>query len=124
MTEILQTLINNVKSNVPGYIALCVTDLSSGEALASDTMSKDFDPVLASAYNLEVVKAKLNAIKALGIQEEIRDISITLSNQVHIISVAPSGTYFIYLAVSSESANMGITKTLLNKYKENLNNEL
>ena len=62
-------------------------------------------------YEDEVV-AKLKAIEALGLNEEIQDITITLSSQIHIINIAPSGAYFVYLAVDSKDANLGITKAL------------
>lgn len=124
MKEILNDFIENLKNNVPGFVAVSITDVSSGEAYDSFTKDESFDPNLASAYNLEVVKAKLKAIEALGLNEEIQDITITLSSQVHIINIAPSGAYFIYLAVDSKDANLGITKALLNKYKVDLNNAL
>ncbi|AZJ31702.1 MULTISPECIES: hypothetical protein [Tenacibaculum] len=124
MKEILNDFIENLKSNVPGFVAVSVTDVSSGEAYDSFTKDESFDPNLASAYNLEVVKAKLKAIEALGLNEEIQDITITLSSQIHIINIAPSGAYFVYLAVDSKDANLGITKALLNKYKVDLNNAL
>lgn len=120
MKEILNDLINNLKA-IDGFIAISITDVSTGEAYDALTVDKKFDPNLASAYNLEVVKAKLKAIEALGLKEEIADITITLSSQIHIINVAPSGNYFIYLAVDSKKANLGITKALLNKYKVKLN---
>lgn len=124
MKQILDDLVKNVSKNVPGYIALAVTEIEAGEPLVADTVDKNFDPILASAYNLEVVKAKLKAIEALGLKEEIKDISITLDTQIHIINVAPSGSYFIYLAIDSSKANLAITKTLLNKYKKELNNAI
>ncbi len=124
MNEILTDFIENVKVNVPGFVAVSVTDIGSGEAYESFTARSDFDPNLASAYNLEVVKAKLKAIEALGLDEDIDDITITLSTQVHIIDIAPSGAYFVYLAVDSAQANLGITKALLNKYKMKLNDAL
>jgi len=124
MKEILNDFIENLRTNVPGFIAVSVTDVGSGEAYESFTVDPNFDPTLASAYNLGVVKAKLKAIDALKLNEEIQDITITLSSQVHVINIAPSGTYFIYLAVDSKEANLGITKALLNKYKVDLNNAL
>ena len=60
----------------------------------------------------------------LFLKETIEDITITLDNQVHIINISPSGAYFIYLAVDSSKANLGITKSLLNKYKQDLNKAL
>ncbi|TYQ00352.1 hypothetical protein C7447_101964 [Tenacibaculum adriaticum] len=123
MNDVLNSFIENAKS-VPGFIAVSVTEIESGVAYESFSARKDFDPNLASAYNLEVVKAKMSAIKALGLKEDIQDITITLTDQVHIINIAPSGAYFIYLAVDSKDANMGITKSLLNKYKVELNKAL
>ena len=119
MNNVLKAFIKDIK-NVPGLIAVSVTEIESGVAYESFTADKNFDPNLAAAYNLEVVKAKLKAIKALSLNEEIQDITITLSNQVHIIKVAPSKAYFIYLAVSSKEANIGITKSLLTKHKKAL----
>ena len=123
MNDVLKTFIDNVKE-VPGFIAVSVTEIESGVAYDSFTADEKFDPNLASAYNLEVVRAKLKAIEALGLKEEIEDITITLSGQVHIINIAPSKAYFIYLAVDSKNANLGITKSLLNKYKVEINKAL
>ncbi|CAL2088707.1 hypothetical protein [Tenacibaculum dicentrarchi] len=124
MTDILNDLIKNVSENIPGYIALSVTEIESGETLVSDSVKSDFDIDLASAYNLEVVNAKLKAISVLGLNEEVKDITITLTDQIHIINIAPNGGYFIYLAIDSAKANIAITKTLLNKYKADLNNAI
>jgi len=124
MTEILNDLVSNVSKNIPGYIALSVTEIESGEALIANSVSSEFNVELASAYNLEVVNAKLKAISALGLKEDIKDITITLTDQIHIINIAPTGGYFIYLAIDSAKANIAITKTLLNKYKAQLNDAL
>lgn len=45
---------------------------------------------------------------------------ITLSSQIHIIDVSENGEYFIYLAVDSTRANLGMTKSILNKYKKEI----
>ncbi len=124
MNDILSAFIANMKDKVPGFIAVSVTEIESGVAYDSLTVDDSFDPNLASAYNLEVVKAKLKAIEALGLKESIEDITITLNNQVHIINIAPSKAYFIYLAVDSSQANLGITKSLLNKYKVEINDAI
>jgi len=119
MNDILKSFIDDIKT-VPGYIAVSITEIESGVAYESNTADESFDPNLAAAYNLEVVKAKLNAIEALELDEQIEDITITLSTQVHIINIAPSKAYFIYLAIDSGKANLGITKSLLNKHKKAL----
>ena len=47
-----------MKNNIPGFIAVSVTEVRSGVSYGSDSVDPSFDPNLASAYNLEVVKAK------------------------------------------------------------------
>lgn len=124
MSDYLRQFGEEIKKNVPGYIAVAVTEIKSGISYYSNSAIADFDPELASAFNLEVVKAKLNAINALGLNETIDDIMISLSSQIHIIDVADNNEYFIYLAVDSTKANLGMTKALLNKYKKEITKKL
>jgi len=122
MTNVLDKFIQDMKTNVPGFIAVSVTEVRSGVSYGAESVDPSFDPNLASAYNLEVVKAKQNALQILGLasKEKIEDILITLTNQIHIIDIAASGGYFIYLAVDSSKANLGLTRALLAKYKKDL----
>jgi hypothetical protein len=122
MTNVLDKFIQNMKSNVPGFIAVSVTEVRSGVSYGSDSVDPSFDPNLASAYNLEVVKAKQNALQILGLasKERIVDILITLTDQIHIIDISANGSYFIYLVVDSTKANLGLTRALLSKYKKDL----
>ncbi len=124
MNNVLNSFMDNVKTNITGLIGVCVTDIESGEAYASHSFNPDYDISIASAYNLEVVRAKLEAIKALGLTEDIEEMTIELSSQIHIINIAPSRAYFIYVALDSKKANLGIARALLNKYKSELNDLL
>ena len=94
MELILKDLVSNIKESIPGYIGVSVTDMSSGESLVSDSVLEGFDTELASAFNVEII----NAIRK------------TMN--------------FTYLALNKDKANIGITKKLLAKYMESLNNEL
>ena len=122
MINVLDKFIQDMKTNVPGFIAVSVTEVRSGVSYGAESVDPSFDPNLASAYNLEVVKAKQNALQILGLasKEKVEDILITLTNQIHIIDIAASGGYFIYLAVDSTKANLGLTRALLAKYKKDL----
>ncbi|WP_346880761.1 hypothetical protein [uncultured Algibacter sp.] len=124
MSNFLEQFSQDIKKNVPGYIAVTVTEVSSGVCYVSHSDSKDFDPEIASAFNLEVVKAKQSAIKELGLESTIQDILITLTDQIHIIDLSENGEYFIYLAVDSAKANLGMTRALLKRYKKNIVAEL
>ena len=122
MINVLDKFIQDMKTNVPGFIAVSVTEVRSGVSYGAESVDPSFDPNLASAYNLEVVKAKQNALQILGLssKEKIEDILITRTNQIHIIDIAASGGYFIYFAVDSSKANLGLTRALLAKYKKDL----
>ena len=122
MTNVLDKFIQDMKNNIPGFIAVSVTEVRSGVSYGSDSVDPSFDPNLASAYNLEVVKAKQNALQVLGLasKERIVDILITLTDQIHIIDISSNGSYFIYLVVDSTKANLGMTRALLSKYKKDL----
>lgn len=124
MSDFLQQFGDEVKKNIPGYIAVAVTEIKSGISYFSDSAVASFDPELASAFNLEVVKAKLNAISALGLDQGIDDIMISLTNQIHIIDISENNEYFIYLAVDSNKANLGMTKALLNKFKKDITEKM
>ncbi|MDP5198102.1 hypothetical protein [Flavobacterium sp. DG2-3] len=124
MSDFLQNFQNDLKENVNGFIAVSVTEVETGMSYCSLTVKPDFDPELASAYNLEVVKAKLNALRALGLNQKINDILITLTDQIHIIDVSEDGRYFIYLAVDSTKANLGLTRATLSKYKKDITSKL
>jgi len=124
MQKLLDDLINNVKENIPGYIAISVAEMSSGESLVSNSNIPEFDPALASAYNVEIINAKRKAIEALGLKENLNDIHFQLDEQIHVIDISPSGEYFVYLAVDSKKANLALSRKLLKKYTEELSKEL
>ncbi|NHN25131.1 hypothetical protein FIA58_005505 [Flavobacterium jejuense] len=124
MSDFLSQFGEELKKNVSGYIAVAVTEIKSGISYYSDSVLADFDPELAAAYNLEVVKAKLKAIEALNLNQSIDNIMITLTSQLHIVDVSDDNQYFIYLAVDSTKSNLGMTKALLNKYKNSLSGKL
>ncbi|MBF2092113.1 hypothetical protein H1R85_06275 [Flavobacterium psychrophilum] len=124
MSDFLKQFGEELKKNVSGFIAVAVTEIKSGVSYYSLSVDKNFDPELAAAFNLEVVKAKLNAINALGLNQSIDDILINLSSQIHIIDISENNEYFIYLAVDASKSNLGMTKALLNKYKKEISGNL
>ena len=122
MTNVLDKFVQDIRTNVPGFIAVSVTEVKSGVSYVAASADPNLDPNLASAYNLEVVKAKMSALRILGLEdkEKIEDILITLTNQIHVIDLAPNGNYFVFLVVDASKANLGITRSLLARYKKDL----
>lgn len=123
-TDFLNVFLQDMKDNISGFIAVSVTEIETGLSYGSLSVDANFDAEIASAYNLEVVKAKFKAVKALNLDADIEDILITLTNQIHIIDVSPNKKFMIYLAADSTKANLGMTRAVLRKYKGELEKNL
>ena len=61
---------------------------------------------------------------ALNLNQDIEDILITLSNQIHIIDISPNKKFMIYLAADATKANLGMTRAVLRKHKADLEKNL
>jgi predicted regulator of Ras-like GTPase activity (Roadblock/LC7/MglB family) len=113
-------VVQDVLNDLPGLVAVAVVDITSGMALASHSNSPNINPETAAAYNTEVVKQKQKAMSALKLSgENIEDILITLTNQLHLIKLA--GNKFIYLVVNSRETNLAIAREVLRSSADNLN---
>ena len=109
-----------MKQYIPVFIAIAVIEIKSGISFCSLSVDPSFDPEIAWVYNLEVAKSKMKAIQALGLKDEFQDILITLKTQINIIDIAANGEYTIYATVNAVNGNLGMARSLLNKYKKTL----
>ncbi len=123
-TDFINVFLQDIKNNINGFIAVSITEIETGLSYGSLTNDKSFDAEIASIYNLDVVKAKFKAVQALGIDQEIKDILITLTSQIHIIDVSPNKKFMIYLVADSTKANLAMTRGVLKKYKGELEKNL
>ena len=97
-------------SAIGGFIGACLVDSETGLMMASEGGGK-FDLEAAGAANTEVVKAKLNAIEMLGLNDNIDDILITLGKQFHLIRpLEKNPTVFLYVALDKKAANLGMAR--------------
>lgn len=109
ITETLETLLKT-----DGASAAALVDSSSGMLLGKAGNGIDLD--VAAAGNTEVVRAKLKTIKALGLDESIDDILITLSSQYHIIRpLTETPEVFIYLVLDSSKSNLALARINVKK---------
>lgn len=99
---------------VDGAIGAVIADWESGMALGFTGGQGRLDMELAAAGNCQVVKAKMQTMKSLGISGSIQDILITLDDQMHLIR--PSKTMpslFIYLAIDKAKGNLALARMKL-----------
>ena len=112
--QILET-IEKISSEMNGFIAASVVDMESGLTLGAKSLRNDFDLAVASAYNSELVKQKTKIIKALNLKSTLEDMVLTLSDQIHLIKLITPNV-FLYLAADKESTNLGIVRSVVNRY--------
>jgi hypothetical protein len=111
--------LGKMESEITGFIGASVVDLESGMTLGVRTTRSDFDLTAASAYNSEIVKQKIKAMKALNLKSTLEDILLTLSDQIHLIKIVSPAT-FVYLAADRSLTNLAIVRSTVNKHATSL----
>ena len=108
LNESLQDLMS-----LEGAMCAAVVDCNSGMMLGSIGTGVDLE--LAAAGNTEVVRAKMKTMKALGLNDTIEDMLITLGKQYHIIRPsAKLAGIFIYYVLDSSRANLALARRKIN----------
>lgn len=102
-------LVDDIAKEVNGFIGCSVVDLNSGMALASRSDRPDFDLEIASAYNSEMVKGKFKTMRALGLDSQLEDMLLTLSDQLHLIRMI-NNDIFVYLAADKGKTNLALLR--------------
>lgn len=115
MSDFLKLFGENISKEMPGFVALSVIDVKSGNLYYSKKNNQTFNIESASKFALEMVRAQLNANAFLKQNQNIDDITITLTNQFQFMKISHNNSYFIYLVADSSKANLAFTKAILNK---------
>ena len=102
-----------------GALCAAVVDSSSGMMLGSAGTGVDLE--VAAAGNTEVMRAKLKTMRALGLNDVIEDILITLGRQYHIIRpMARKEGLFIYIVMDKTKSNLAIARRKMQDIEKDL----
>ncbi|WP_067657285.1 hypothetical protein [Nocardia harenae] len=107
--------------SMEGAIGIALVDLRSGMLLAKQGGHNMFDLEMAGALNTEVLRAKLRAVEALQLGDEVEDILVTLGQQFHIIMPlrdADGEELFLYLALDRGRANLALARHQLRRIEQ------
>lgn len=108
-----EAVVTQIANTVSGFIGCSIVDLETGMPLATRSSRPDFDLDVASAYNSEMVKAKLNTMRVLNIDSGLEDMLLTLGDQLHLIKLV-GGRAFVYVAADRASTNLALLRTATN----------
>ncbi|HTU65043.1 MAG TPA: hypothetical protein VMF52_03745 [Steroidobacteraceae bacterium] len=107
----MATVNDSLKDLLRADGALCAALVDSNSGMMLGGVGQGVDLELAAAGNTEVVRAKMKTMKALGLNDSIEDILITLGKHYHIIRpvVAKPGI-FIYLVLDRAKSNLALAR--------------
>ena len=107
MATIKQTL--DELMTLDGSMCAALVDSSSGMILGSIGSGVDLE--VAAAGNTEVVRAKSKTMRALGLNDVIEDILITLGKQYHIIRpCSRKEGVFLYFVLDKQRSNLAMAR--------------
>lgn len=108
---------------IDGSMAVALVDQASGMALATAGSAKGLNLEVAAAGNTNVMRAKYDTMRELGLKEEIEDVLITLDSQYHLIRPVTSESgkgLFVYLVLDKSKANLAMARFKLSKIEKEL----
>ncbi len=108
---------------IDGSMAVALVDQASGMALATAGSAKGLNLEVAAAGNTNVMRAKYDTMRELGLKEDIEDVLITLDSQYHLIRPVTSESgkgLFVYLVLDKAKANLAMARFKLSKIEKEL----
>jgi CheY-like chemotaxis protein len=99
---------------IDGAVAVALVDGASGMTLGTAGGGARLNMELAGAGAADFLRAKRRVIDALGLQDTIEDVMVTLGTQYHLTRfLGPNSDVFLYLVLDREAANLGMARHTL-----------
>ncbi|SDN35297.1 hypothetical protein [Allokutzneria albata] len=110
--------------SINGAVGVALVDYDSGMSLGTAGGGDWLNLELAAAGNTEVVRAKLQVMSTLALNDSIEDILITLHRQYHMIRLINAAkvrsSLFLYLVLDRDQANLALARHNLKRIENDL----
>ena len=110
--------------SISGAVGVALVDYDSGMSLGTSGGGDWLNLEIAAAGNTEVIRSKLRVMQALGLNDTIENILITLHPQYHLIrlmgGVKSRGSLFLYLVLERDVANLAMARHQLKRIESDL----
>lgn len=114
-------VVAQLRAELPQLLAVAVVDVASGASLAAHSASAALDLPTAARFQAGLVQRKHAALAALNLpDEQLEDILITLSSQLHLLRLTSTGERLISLVVDARTTNLALARDLLRTRAEQL----
>ena len=101
--------------------ALCAALVDSSSGMILGQIGSGVDLEVAAAANTEVVRAKMKAMRQLGLNDVIEDILITLGKQYHLLRpLAQKEGVFIYFVLDKAKSNLALARRKLQEVEKDI----
>jgi hypothetical protein len=101
--------------------ALCAALVDSASGMILGQAGSGVDMEVAAAGNTEVVRAKMKTMRALGLNDVIEDILITLGKQYHIVRpMARKEGLFLYIVLDKQKSNLALARRKVQDVEKDL----
>jgi len=115
-----ELLLGSVLGGLPELLGAAVVEVESGQALATYTTTREFNPSKVLGFNAEVIRQQRRSMQALQLpaEEQLQEILITLNTQFHLLWLLADGRRFLYVVVDSRDTNLGIARAVIRTCEE------
>ena len=114
-------MVEALRNELPQLLAAAVVQVASGQCTATyASPAASGNLTAAAAHNAEVIR-QVQALAASHLPSEIlEDVLISLSAQLHVLRLTPTGRQFVYAAVPAQGASLGLVREVVRVQATNL----